>query len=124
MTSPLRSIPWRWIALYYVVAVMIAVPFNLGWTASWSRAHLAGTPLAVWPFLPAALGPAVGAFLARRFDRGTARTTSLFGTPPTKNLLFALLPIAVFAAPGHLTIDRLTAYIPHGACPPGSFLVQ
>ena len=100
MTLALRSLPWRWIALYYIVAVAIAAPFNLGWTASWSRAHLVGTPLAVWPFLPAALGPAIGALLVRRLDLGTVRRTSLFGAPVAKNLLLAVLPVAVFAALG------------------------
>lgn len=100
MPSNTFAVSWRWIAVFYSVAIVVAVPFNLGWTAEWSRAHLSGTPLALWPFLPAAMGPALGAAIARRFDVGSVRATSLFGQTLGKNVLAALLPVCVFGVLG------------------------
>ena len=65
MNFQLTLIPWRWVFLYYAVAIGLAIPCNLGWLAPWFNTHLPGTILARWPFLPAAIGPAIGAILAQ-----------------------------------------------------------
>jgi uncharacterized protein len=96
--SSLRDLPWRWVVFFYLIALGLAAPINLGWSATWLRAQFAGTPLAVWPFLPAALGPAVAAILTRRFDTRTASLTSLFGVSRVRSLVLAVLPVAVFGA--------------------------
>lgn len=97
MNPPSCQIPWRWLALFYAVALLIALPFNLGWFASWFGTHLHGTPLARWPFLPAALGPALGAILARRLGPQPPQETSLFGTSVPRTIVAGLLPVAVFS---------------------------
>lgn len=98
MTSALRSVSWRLVALYYGVALAVALPFNAGWTTAWTRASFPGTPLALWPFLPAALGPALAAFLARRAFPAPGATMSLFGTSPARSLAVAAVPILAFGA--------------------------
>jgi uncharacterized protein len=100
MPSSTSSVSWRWVAVFYAVAIVVALPVNLGWTEQWIRAHFSGTPLVLWPFLPAAIGPALGAAIARRFDAGTIRATSLFGQPLGKNCVAALLPVCVFGVLG------------------------
>ncbi len=100
MKTTLESVPWRWVALFFAVALLGAAPFNLGLAAPWLRANLAGTPFAVWTFLPAAAAPALGAIAARRLGPRTARVTRVLGEDPARNLLTALVPVVCFAATG------------------------
>ncbi len=96
MTPASRPIPWRWLLLYYAIALLIAIPFNLGWLASWFGTHCPGTPLARWPFLPAALGPALGAVIARRLGPQPLQATSLLGSSVPRTIVTGLVPIALF----------------------------
>lgn len=100
MRTTLESVPWRWVALFFAVALLGAAPFNLGLAAPWLRANLAGTPLADWTFLPAAAAPALGALAARRFGPRTPRVTRVLGETPARNLVTALVLVVCFAAAG------------------------
>ena len=97
MNFQLTLIPWRWVLLYYAVAIGLAIPFNLGWLAPWFNTHLPGTILARWPFLPAAMGPAIGAILARKFGPQPAHTTSLLGISASRTFVTALIPLVLFS---------------------------
>ncbi len=96
-TAANRGVAWRAVLCYYPVALLIALPFNLGWFAPWFADHLPGTPLAIWPFLPAALGPALGAALASRLLPPGSRRTSFFGTSVRRSLATAAVPVVAFA---------------------------
>lgn len=100
LTPPTRRTPWRSVALFFGIAVLLAAPFNLGWATPWLRSHAGGTPLALWPFLPAAIGPLVAALLLRRRDAPGLRATTLLGVPVVKNVVSAALPILTFGALG------------------------
>ncbi len=89
-------IAWRWLAVYYAIALLVAMPFNLGWFASAFGTHFEGTPLARWPWLPAALGPAIGAIVARRFGPRLLQTTSVVGSSGSRSLVNGLIPIVMF----------------------------
>lgn len=96
MKSQLSLVPWRWVFLYYVLALGLAIPINLGWMTPWLRTHFPGTILADWSFLPAALGPAVGALVVRHFGPRPTRTTSILGISPSRTLVTALIPVGLF----------------------------
>lgn len=92
-----RPVPWRAVAIFYAVALLVAAPFNLGLASGWLAARVPGTPLALWPFLPAALGPALGAALARRVRPSAPVATTLFGTSRARSLVAAAAPVAAFS---------------------------
>ena len=72
MASASRQVPWRRLALYYAFALAVALPFNLGWAATWLESRFPGSPLALWPFIPAALGPALAPHRVCRLVHGVA----------------------------------------------------
>ena len=91
------SVGWVYPALFYGIAFTLSLPFN--------SASLAGTlPLRTliapawqsWMFLPAALGPLIGAIVCYRLDRSTIRRMTLLGNDPVASFLIALLPVVVF----------------------------
>lgn len=96
MTPRWSSVPWRWVVLYYAIALGLAIPFNLGWSAPLFETHLPGTILARWPFLPAAIGPAIGALIARRFGPALTQSTTVLGHSAARTLVTALIPIVCF----------------------------
>jgi hypothetical protein len=59
--------------------VAIALPFNLGPANAFLLETFPAGPLALWTFLPAVLGPAIGALIARRVDRRTDKCMTLLG---------------------------------------------
>jgi CAAX protease family protein len=97
---PFGSISWVAIAVFYSVAVLISAPFNLGVLDSWLRDTFPGTPLAQWTFLPAALGPFLGALIARRIDTRSAQQMTTLGDHVGQSLFITILPIGLFSSIG------------------------
>lgn len=91
-----RRIAWAGIALFYAIALLVAAPFNSGLADGWLRATFPGTPVATWTFLPAALGPLIGALIASRLAWRPSRIMSLLGVDPRQALLVALVPLVAF----------------------------
>lgn len=91
---------WGHVGLFYAIALAVAAPSNAGLAAQWLREHDPASPLAAWAWLPACLGPALGALVARRLDRRTPRLTTFLGTHPAKHAVAGLLPVLAFAAAG------------------------
>lgn len=102
MNPQLTSVSWRWVFIYYMVAVALAMPFNLGWLAIWFDTQFPDSIFSRWPFLPAAIGPAIGAIIARRFDLRTVQTTTVLGSSAPRTVVTVLIPLGCFSlvAPG------------------------
>ena len=100
MNPRFTSVSWRWVFLYCAVALGLAIPFNLGWLVTWFDTHFPGSILSRWPFLPAAIGPAIGALIAGRFDGRTVQTTTLLGASTSRTLVTALIPLGCFSLVG------------------------
>ena len=86
--------------MFYLIAVLVSAPFNLGLFDSCLRASFPETPLAQWTFLPAAFGPLIGALVATRIDSVSTQRTTLLGEHQLSSMLVVLLPLAFFAFVG------------------------
>ena len=100
MNPRLSLVSWRWVFLYYALALALSMPFNLGWLATWFDTHFPGSIFSRWPFLPAAIGPAIGVLIARHFDHRTVQTTTILGPSPSRTLVTALIPLMCFSLVG------------------------
>ena len=91
------DVSWRAIIVFFTVSVLVAAPFNLGYADTWLQSTFPSTPLSDWTFLPAALGPTIGAIIARRLDPRVRMDMTIMGVQRGPNVLVAILPVVAFA---------------------------
>ncbi len=104
------QINWKGIFLYYMIAVVIALPFNSSIANPYYLEFTGGTIIAQLTFLPACLGTLIAALVAFKFDVLHQKSIDFFGNHTYKNTLIALVPLIVLTIFG---IDNTMGWDKH-----------
>lgn len=103
-TTPMHQkperLPWLMPALAYAVAFILSAPFNSGLLeGKFISISLGWLPRGL-AFIPAGLGTLIAALTFSRAGHGTLRTVTFAGQDKYKNMVIALVPVAVFSLTG------------------------
>ncbi len=95
-----ERLTWLMPALAYALAFILSAPFNSGLLERDFISISAGWLPAALAFIPAGLGTLIAALIFNRANHGTGRTVTFAGQDKYKNIVIALVPVAVFSLTG------------------------
>ncbi|MBL0099086.1 MAG: CPBP family intramembrane metalloprotease [Saprospiraceae bacterium] len=95
-----EKINWKYVLGFYVLAIILAFPFNSFMTSDLHHRLTEGTIFYKSVFLPAGLVTLVVGLLALRFDKTIIKEITFLGQHKTKNIIISLVPLVVFTISG------------------------
>lgn len=95
-----EKINWKYVLGFYVLAVILAYPFNAFLTKEIHQKLTEGTIFYKSSFLPAGLVTLIVGLLALRFDKSIIKEITFLGQHTTKNILISFVPLIVFTISG------------------------
>lgn len=96
LNKPSR-INWAHVVLYYIIAVLIAAPFNTGFISSYYSKLTEKYLISEWTYLPACIGPLIGASIIFFLQKKHKGNITFLGNAMLKNILISLTPLIVFS---------------------------
>ncbi len=90
------KVNWAYVVLYYIIAVLIAAPFNAGILSSWYSKLTENYLISEWAYLPACLGPLIAALIIFLLQKKHKRKITFLGNDILKNIFISLTPLIVF----------------------------
>lgn len=98
--------PWLLPALAYALAFLLSAPFNSGLLEKEFLSFSGGWLPVTLAFIPAGLGTLIAALVFRKADHRTGRRVTFAGQDKYKNIMIALVPVAVFSLTGIQANDQ------------------
>lgn len=95
-----EKINWKYVIGFYVLAVILAYPFNAFLTKEIHQKLTEGTIFYKSSFLPAGLVTLFVGLLALRFDKTVIKEVTFLGPGRIKNIIISLVPMVVFTISG------------------------
>lgn len=93
-------INWVHAFLYYIIAILIAAPFNSGFISTSYKKVTEDYLISEGTYLPACLGPFVASIVMFILQRKNKRKITFLGNNTLKNSLISFTPLIVFSAFG------------------------
>jgi membrane protease YdiL (CAAX protease family) len=97
MTS---KINWKYVIGFYLLALVLAFPFNSFMTEELHQKLTVGTIFYKSSFLPAGLATLIVGVLALYYDKSVIKEVTFLGQHNMKNVIITILPLMVFTISG------------------------
>ncbi len=98
--AEIKKVKWLNIFIFYLLAFLIAAPFNSGFLVEAYRNITKNYLISSWGYLPAGFGTLVGTLIVLWLDKKHEKTITLLGNAPFKNITIAIIPLIVFTIIG------------------------
>lgn len=116
------TIRYYYMMLFLLIAFGVSAAVHTGWGLQWLDPWWQSTLLSDYPFLLAALGPALGAFVVFLLDPGGFKGVFFAGPLYRMNPFVAMVPLIVFSITG-IANNRGVAVHEMGVLLPGVFFL-